>query len=53
MVITSDFDMVGGLFDGLPKRKGWVVLSKFEQNSSTTQNISVISSNQIIKKNVI
>nr|WP_291097145.1 MULTISPECIES: hypothetical protein [unclassified Flavobacterium] len=49
MVITSAFDIVGGRFDGLPIRKGWLVLSKFAQNSSTIQKISVILSKQITR----
>jgi len=53
MVITSDLDILGGRFEGLPKRNDLVEFSKSLQNSSTIQKISVILSKQIIGKNLL
>ncbi len=48
-----DLDILGGRFEGLPKRNDLVEFSKSLQNSSTIQKISVIFSKQIIGKNIL
>ena len=50
MVITSDVLILDGRFDLLPKRKWEVCSSKFLQNSSTIEYISVTLSKQIIRR---